>query len=204
MYTDTTFKGLKINCNKKKPTNQKILESLYVMTFTSANELKRPIGCHIRTRLSKKMSATEFSSRLSTYFRRKSGYLPLRISVLENDPLQGGQHYHHALIIDNKHDTYLSIHYFLADLRKRGFLHDYSIQKHKDAPHGLNLTEDYNKEKFFYWLSYIAKTRTKKENSQIYSASRKISKDVRSWRESKSPKLTKNPKPTTLEDFLRD
>ncbi|WP_164707357.1 hypothetical protein [Metapseudomonas otitidis] len=201
-YTEAKFHGLKINCGKHKPTNIRIIELIYIMTFISIENFKRPTGYHIRTRLSSKMNATEFSARLITHYKRKSGYSPLRVSVLEDDPLQGGRHYHHALILDARYDTHLSLNYFLSKLQKSGLLHDYYIQNHNDAPYGLKLDNEHSKAKYIEWTSYLAKTKTKATNTQTYSASRAISKDLASWKKSGSPTLNRVNEPQSLEHFL--
>jgi hypothetical protein len=108
------------------------------------------------------------------------------------------------MILDNRFDTHLSLNHFLAELQRNGFLHDYHIQNHEDAPYGLKLDSAHGKEKFIAWLSYIAKTRTKATNTQTYSASRIITRDLVDWSTAGKPHHNTTSNINSLERFLKD
>jgi hypothetical protein len=208
-YTEDNFKGTGINCNHRRPTNRKILALLYVMIYESSNILSRPFGYHVRVRFTSKMNAQSFSARFTGYYKRKSNYNPLRVCTAETDPDQNGFHYHYAIILDHRHDTIGSLRYLMGELKKAGFVYDYHIKGHVDAPWGLPLNTPDNLAKYMYWLSYIAKTKTKPQGRQTYSASHTINTATQNWIKAGKPTLhlmhdstTDDTQQSPLQDFL--
>lgn len=207
--TNSYINGTRVNCKKNRPAYKKILELIYVMAFESSKQFRKPLGYHLRIRFTDSMTASSFSARLGIYYKRKSKYTPLRVCAIENDPNDGHVHYHYAVIIDGRYDTIYSARYFLGELQKAGFIHDYHIKGHDDAKWGLPLINIENIEKYIYWLSYIAKTETKPKNRQTHSASPSIIKATRSWIKAGRPPLNierkaanDSPQSGTLADFF--
>lgn len=145
------------------------------------------------------MDSSSFSARLNTYYEREFGYKPHRVTVKEDDPTDDGIHYHAAMIIDGKLNTVLSINYFFAELQKKGFLVDYNVITPDSDPHGLQLNDELGRDQFFYWLSYIAKVRTKTLGKQCVSMCKAVQFDLQDWKKNGKgnlgqPHITQNSK----------
>lgn len=208
-FTEDKFSGIKVNCNHNRPTNEKILALLYVMTYEVSQTLNRPCGFHVRVRFTSRMTASSFSSRITTYYQRKSSYKPLWVCAAETDPGQTDLHYHYALVLDARHDSISSLFYHLGKLQQNGFIYDYHIKGHNDARWGLTLNNPVNLAKYLYWLSYIGKTSTKPLDRQTYSASHSVNAATKKWLEDGKPHLhlthksaTNTSSQVTLENFL--
>jgi len=159
------------------------------MTYLLSQDFKRPVGFHLRVRFSDGFTAADFSARLAVYFRRKSGYVPLRVSAFESDVGECGGHYHIALVIDGSCDRKYAVLHFLSDLKRRGYLNDYKLIHPAGQPHGVSLSEDDGKDQYFEWLSYIAKTATKPLRTQCVSSSQSVYKATAAWRRDRRPML---------------
>ncbi|MGV8735556.1 MAG: hypothetical protein ACWA7D_13025 [Pseudomonas asiatica] len=190
-------KEIKCDCGFLCRTN--ILENLYVMIYQSSREFKTPLGFHIRIRLTQNMTLQSFSARLTTFYKRKFGYIPLRVSVKEDDPRDDGIHYHISIIIDGKINTKKSIQHFLAELKTAGFLSDYKVIPPKKNVHGQLLISEDEMDKYFKWMSYLSKTRTKNEGQQATSCCKKVQSDVRKWKQDGKRSLTGQAKQKHIE-----
>ena len=93
------YKGKKINCSETRPSKEKQIEELYVLSNLSDTVFKQPLGFHLRVRLSNNTSMALFSALLTKHFS-KQGYLPLRYTVKEKD--KTGFHYHIAIVIEGR------------------------------------------------------------------------------------------------------
>lgn len=188
--------GKAINCSTNRKTTTNVLESIYVMTYRTSQKFNRPIGVHIRVRLTPKMDLRSFSSRLNKNYK-KYGYNPIRVTVKEDDPDNDGVHYHAAIVIEGKYNTPLSLNAFFAKLKRNNYLADYSIINEEDHPYGLSLNSECNRDRFFKWLSYLAKTRTKVLEAQYVSKCKAVESDLTLWRESGKPDLRQTKYPPT-------
>jgi hypothetical protein len=135
------------------------------------------------------MKLNAFTARLTTYYVRKSGYRPLRVVVKENDPLDGGIHYHLALILDGKFDRKSSLQFFLSQLQQAGFLHDYKVVPPKCDNYGQHIRDCDDMDQYLRWVSYIAKTSTKVEKVQALSSCKVVQSDLKDWVGSGKPNL---------------
>lgn len=208
-FIESEFNEVEINCDHNRPTNEKILALLYVMTYEVSQTLNRPCGFHIRVRFTGRMTASSFSARLAIYYQRKSSYKPLWVCTAETDPAQDELHYHYAIILDARHDSISSLWYLLGKLQKNGFIYDYHIKGHDDARLGLPLNNSENLAKYLYWLSYIGKTKTKPLGRQTYSASHSVNTATKKWITEGKPHLhlthksaTNTAPQATLQKFL--
>ncbi|WP_152442321.1 hypothetical protein [Pseudomonas putida] len=209
-FNQDHFLKKEIKCNSKLTCKTNILENLYVMIYHSSQNLKTPLGLHIRIRLTKRMTLKSFSARLTTFYKRKFGYIPLRVSVKEDDPRDDGIHYHISIIIDGKINTKKSIQHFLAELKSADFLSDYKVITPKNNPHGQLLASENGMDEYFKWMSYLSKTSTKNEGQQSTSCCKKVQSDVSTWKKGGKQPLTihvqhqtpETPPEAILEQFI--
>lgn len=181
MYYQDQYMGYNINCGPNKPCYLAIIERLFETVEISTTSFTRPIGFHVRYRISNSAKRNTVTDRLNKHYSLKSShrkkeqtFSPLWVRVTENDPDQDGQHYHLAIILDGRNATRASLAFLFADLFKSNLIEDYKIIPHKDPEHkgGVNLKSNTGKREYFYWLSYIAKVRTKDNIDQTFSSSR--------------------------------
>lgn len=206
--------GKTIKCGRSIPSKSNILEALYVMTYQSSKCLRLPLGFHVRVRFTKNMNMKKFSARLTTHYKRKWGYKPLRVSVKEDDPRDNGVHYHIAIILDGKINTKKSLQYFLALLQQSGFLNDYKVIPPYSNSNGLKLHNEILMDQYFEWMSYLAKENTKVKSEQAVSYCKAVQADMKNWKRDGRPSLSSiRPIPklcaegapaTLLEAFMSD
>lgn len=103
--------------------------------------------------------------------------------------MDDGVHYHMAIVIEGRCDTKLSLQHFLADLKKKGCLSDYKVISPRSEPAGQNLSNEKERDHFFFWLSYLAKEETKNSGEQSISRSKSVQNDLASWTVSGKPVL---------------
>ncbi|KAA0984816.1 hypothetical protein [Pseudomonas sp. ANT_J28] len=190
-YFQDSFMGVPIKCDPAYPSLIKIIEALYVMVYGGVKVYPRPRGYHVRLRFTKRMTSRTFSARLSTFFQRKSGYVPLRLTVVECDEDDEGLHHHFAIILNDRLDRRSSLQHFMAQLLVGGFLANYQvICPHNDAfGHHLRTTEE--KDSYFEWMTYLAKVATKADTGQVWSPCRVVSRALKEWRLAGKPDLRK-------------
>ncbi len=181
------YKGSKIKCDPAHPIYENILEALYVLTHMNPGNLKTPRGVHVRTRFTDSMTLSEYSAHLHNFFKAKSDYNPPRVTVCETD--ETGVHHHHAMVIDDSKDRIYSLRHFHAELKKSGKLADYSIIPPMHDRYGNYLLTHRDKDHYFEWMSYIAKTRSKLCRHQMWSGSRPVTSALSNWRASGKPKF---------------
>ncbi len=181
--------GKKIKCDSKYPCVEKQLEELYVLSNLSDTIFKCPLGFHIRIRLSEKTSMAKFSAMLAKHYA-KYGYVPLRYTVREID--ETGVHYHIAIVIEGKKNKRSSLSSFLGKLQKSGHLHDYKVMAPDGIPFGQSLRAQENKDEYFKWMSYLAKTRSKETGKQSSSPCKRLVSLIKSWRCQGKPDLSSN------------
>lgn len=181
-YNQDHFMGKKVKCDTALTSRLNILEALYVMTYRSTQCFKCPLGFHIRVRFTEHMDMRSFSARFTTHYRRNFGYNPLRVSVKEDDPDDEGLHYHIAIVIDGKINKKKSIQHFLAELKTGNFLHDYKVIPPTSNQHGQNLNSRDERDEYLEWMSYLAKTKTKKPHAQSISCCKKTQRDIADWK----------------------
>lgn len=185
-YNLQRFMGTEINCNSNRPCTLRYIEDLYVLSNLSDTVFKKPLGFHLRIRLNEDVSMAKFSAMLSKHYR-KSGYNPLRYTVKETDDT--GVHYHIAIVIDGRKNKKSSISHILAKLQQAGYLHDYKVIAHNAHPFGHPLEHQIDKDSFFRWMSYLAKTKTKATGKQNSSPSKKLASLIKDWRAQGKPDL---------------
>ncbi len=193
-YKIGKFKGKKINCSETRPSKEKQIEELYVLSNVSDTVFKQPLGFHLRVRLSDNTSMALFSALLTKHFS-KQGYLPLRYTVKEKD--KTGFHYHIAIVIEGKKNKKTVISNLLAKLKRAGKLNDYDLISPTAYPFGHPLQRQEDKDAFFEWVSYLAKTRTKIEGVQSSSPSKELATLIRKWKSEGKPDLSKTDDPGT-------
>lgn len=190
-YFQDRFMGVPIKCGDSYPSITKILEALYVMIYEGTKAYPRPRGYHVRLRFTKKMTGRTFSARLSTFFQRKSGYVPLRLTVVECDEDDEGLHYHFAIILNDRLDRRSSLQHFMAQLLAGGFLANYQVVCPDIDAYGHHLRTIEEKDNYFEWMSYLAKVYTKPEHGQIFSPCRAVSRALKEWKLAGKPDLRK-------------
>lgn len=181
--------GVPVKCGTDYPSLINIIEALYVMVYGCAEVYTRQRGYHVRLRFTKKMDSRTFSARLSTFFKRKSGYVPLRLTVVEFDKDEEGLHYHFAIILNDSVDRMSSLQRFMARLFAGGFLADYKVIRPDLDAYGHHLRTIEEKDGYFNWMSYLAKTATKPESGQVWSPCRAVSRLLKEWKLSGKPDL---------------
>jgi hypothetical protein len=185
------FMGVSVKCDLAYPSLIKIIEALYVMVYGCTKAYTRQRGYHVRLRFTEKMDSRKFSARLSTFFKRKSDYIPLRLTVVEFDEDEEGLHYHFAIILNDRLDRRSSLQRFMAQLFAGGFLANYEVVcPHIDA-YGHHLRTLEEKDSYFEWMTYLAKVSTKAENGQVWSPCRAVSRALKEWKLAGKPDLRK-------------
>ena len=181
------YKGKKINCSETRPSKEKQIEELYVLSYLSDTVFKQPLGFHLRVRLSNNTSMALFSALLTKHFS-KQGYLPLRYTVKEKD--KTGFHYHIAIVIEGKKNKKTIISNLLAKLKRAGKLNDYDLISPTAFPFGHPLQRQEDKDAFLEWVSYLAKTRTKIDGVQSSSPSKDLATLIKKWKREGKPDLS--------------
>jgi len=180
-HSKGTYMGYAINCSPSKPSYLAILSDLFERIQVSKETFTRPLGFHIRYRLKDSVDDRLVSDRLNKYFsnpskhrKAQNTFKPIWLQVREVDPNRDGEHRHMALVIDGKKATRRSLCTFFANLMKKGFLDNYCIPKPDEPEYkdGVCLKSEEGIACFFYWLSYIAKVRTKEFIRQTYSVAK--------------------------------
>lgn len=179
-WVQDSFMGTPIQCNKNHPSIRNILETLYVLVYGCARSFRHPRGYHVRTRLANEATPAQYSAHFNNFYKLKSGYIPLRVSVKELD--DSGFHFHHAVILKDKFDTKASLQALHAKMYKEGILQDYSIICPKSDKYGQHLETDQDFDSYFKWMSYLAKVWTKPEQGQILSGSRQVTTKLKRWK----------------------
>ncbi|WP_130930675.1 hypothetical protein [Pseudomonas sp. Sample_24] len=183
------FMGVSIKCDTNYPSLVKIIEALYVMVYGCTKAYNRQRGYHVRLRFTEKMDSRKFSARLATFYKRKSDYIPLRLSVVECDEDEEGLHHHFAIILNDRLDRKSSLSRFMANLMEGGFLSDYKVIGPDIDPYGHHLRILEEKDSYFEWMSYLAKVATKAEIGQVWSPCRAISRALKEWKLAGKPDL---------------
>lgn len=183
--------GVSVKCDFDYPSLINIIEALYVMVYGCAKVYTRPRGYHVRLRFTEKMDSRKFSARLSTFFKRKSDYIPLRLTVVECDEDGEGLHHHFAIILNDRLDRRSSLQHFMAQLLARGFLADYSVVCPDIDAYGHHLRTLEEKDSYFEWMTYLAKVATKAELGQVWSPCRAVSRTLKEWKLAGKPDLRK-------------
>ncbi len=207
-YTQDNYMGAPIKCSAGYPTFENIIQALYILVYGAKDTLQHPRGYHVRTRLTHKMTCAEYSANFNNYYRKKSKYIPLKITVIETD--ETGVHHHHAVILNDKKDRKSSLHYIHAKLKQEGKLADYSIIGPDHDPYGHHLENLEDLDSFFKWMTYLAKVKSKPDRHQLWSGSRKVTSMLKQWLRSGKPDLrlttlqpaTKKPLECNLSPFI--
>lgn len=181
--------GVPIKCGSSYPSLPKILEALYVMVYGAAKVYSRPRGYHVRVRFTERMTSRTFSARLTTFYKRKSGYIPVRLTVEECDEDEAGLHHHYSIILDDRQDRRASLERLMSDLCAGGFLTDYKVICPASDAYGHHLQSLEEKDSYFEWMSYLAKVATKSVNGQVWSPCRAVSRALKEWRLAGKPDL---------------
>ncbi|MGZ7456823.1 hypothetical protein ACXPVS_08385 [Pseudomonas sp. Ma2-10] len=137
------------------------------------------------------MDSRKFSARLSTFFKRKSDYVPMRLMVVEYDEGGEGLHYHVAIILDDRWDRRSSLEHFMARLFTGGFLANYEVICPDIDPFGHHLWTLEEKDSYFEWMTYLAKVATKADTGQVWSSCRVVSRALKEWKLAGKPGLRK-------------
>jgi len=190
-YSQNKFMGLSVKCDTDYPSLIKILEALYVMVYGCTKVYARQRGHHVRLRFTEKMDSRKFSARISTFFKRKSGYVPLRLTVVECDEDEEGLHYHYAVILNDRLDRKSSLEHFMAQLLASGFLSNYQVICPDIDPYGHHLRALEERDSYFEWMSYLAKVATKADTGQVWSPCRVVSRALKEWKLAGKPDLRK-------------
>lgn len=208
LFDQNRYKESIIKCDFKRPTHENILEALYVLTYSNPGNLKSPRGFHIRTRFTDSMTLSQYSAHINNFYKAKSGYCPTRITVCEND--ETGVHHHHAIVIDDTKDRIYSLRHLHAKLKKLGKLADYSIIAPRHDRYGHSLATLSDKDSYFKWMTYLAKSRSKPDKHQMWSGSRALTSALANWRKGGKPRLlppdleqrSRNTLPCDLSSFI--
>ncbi|MEB0043705.1 MULTISPECIES: hypothetical protein [unclassified Pseudomonas] len=190
-YFHNRFMEVPVKCDSSYPSITKILEALYVMIYEGTKARSRPRGYHVRLRFTKKMTSQTFSARLSTFYKRKSGYTPLRLTVVECDEDEEGLHHHFAIILNDRLDRRSSLQRFMAQLLAGGFLADYKVVCPDTDAFGHHLRTLEEKDSYFEWMTYLAKVATKADTGQVWSTCRVVSRALKEWKLAGKPDLRK-------------
>lgn len=190
-YSQKSFMGVPVRCDTDYPSFIKIIEALYVMVYGCTKVYTRQRGYHVRLRFTEKMDSRKFSARLSTFFKRKSDYVPLRLTVVECDEDKDGLHYHIAIILNDRLDRRSSLERFMARLFAGGFLANYEVVCPDIDAYGHHLRTIEEKDSYFTWMTYLAKTATKADTGQVWSPCRVVSRVLKEWRLAGKPDLRK-------------
>lgn len=188
-YVQDSYMGVPIKCNASYPVVTRILEALYVMVYEGSTLYSRVRGFHVRFRFTDKMNCRTFSARLSTYYRRKSAYTPMRVTVAEYDDGEKSIHYHMAILLDDRKDTKASLQHFMARLFSSGFIKDYKVISPTRDVRGFKLDALSDLDGFFEWMTYLAKTSTKVHGVQSWAPCRALSGLIRLWVDNQKPNL---------------
>lgn len=116
-YTQDHYMNAPIKCNSGYPVFENVLQALYVLVYGVAHTLRYPRGYHVRTRFSDKMTSSEYSAHINNFYKSKSNYTPLRVTVTEDDDT--GTHQHHAFVLNDKKDKKSSLQHIHAKLKKK-------------------------------------------------------------------------------------
>lgn len=169
-YFKESYMGYNINCSDNKPCYLGILNAIFERIQLARETYSRPIGFHVRIRLKDGISPREITDRLNKHYTlpskhrlRQNTFKPIWVRALENDPDDDGYHYHFALILDGRKSTRGSVHNLMAKLVEDGFINDYIIIPPDNPAYkgAIPLKGEAGMAEYFYWLSYIAKSRTK-------------------------------------------
>lgn len=190
-HFQNSFMGVSVKCATDYPSFINIIEALYVMVYGCAKVYARQRGYHVRLRFTGEMDSRKFSARLSTFFKRKSNYIPLRLTVVECDEDGEGSHHHFAIILNDRLDRRSSLNRFMAKLMDGGFLADYKVIGPDSDPYGHHLRTLEEKDSYFEWMSYLAKVATKADAGQVLSQCRVVSRVLKEWRLAGKPDLRK-------------
>lgn len=192
-YIQDHYMNAPIKCNAAYPVFENILQPLYVLVYGVSHTLRHPKGYHVRTRFSDKMTSSEYSAHINNFYKKKSNYTPLRVTVTEND--ETGMHHHHAFVLNGNKDKKSSLQHIHAELKKKGKLADYSIIAPEHDPYGHDLKCIEDLDSYFKWMTYLAKVKSKPNRHQLWSGSRQITNMLKEWRKSGKPNLRiPNPK----------
>lgn len=180
-----------IKCDDGYPSLTRIIEALYVMVYEAAKIFSRPRGYHVRVRFTEKMTSRTFSARLTTFYKRKSGYTPIRLTVEEFDENDDGLHHHFCLILDDRKDRRASIERLMSDLYSGGFLDNYQVVCPDRDAYGHHIQTLEEKDSYFTWMTYLAKVATKADAGQVWSPCRAVSRVLKEWTTAGKPDLRK-------------
>lgn len=201
-YIQDRYMGASIKCNAEHPALENILQALYVLVYGAAHTLHNPRGYHVRTRFSDQMTSSEYSAHINNYYKKKSKYIPLRVTVTENDDT--GVHHHHAFVLNDKKDRKYSLQHIHAKLKKDGKLLDYSIIAPEHDPYGHDLETADDLDSYFKWMTYLAKSRSKTDRHQQWSGSRLVTKTLKEWRAKGKPNLRRQTSHTPTKPSQHD
>ena len=190
-YFQNSFMGVSVKCDTDYPSITKIIEALYVMVYGCTKVYSRQRGYHVRLRFTEKMDSRKFSARLATFFKRKSGYVPLRLTVVELDEDEKSLHYHYAVVLNDRLDKRSSLQRFMAQLLAGGFLANYEVVCPDIDAYGHHLRTIEEKDSYFKWMTYLAKTATKADNGQVWSPCHAVRRALREWKLAGRPDLRK-------------
>ncbi|SEF00767.1 hypothetical protein SAMN04490194_6058 [Pseudomonas migulae] len=161
------------------------------MVYGCTKVYTRQRGYHVRLRFTEKMDSRKFSARLSTFFKRKSDYVPLRLTVVECDEDEDGLHHHFAIMLNDRLDRRPCLEHFMARLFAGGFLANYEVVCPNIDAYGHHLRTLEEKDSYFEWMTYLAKVATKAENGQVWSPCRAVSRALKEWKLAGRPDLRK-------------
>lgn len=190
VYKEQELKGFKLNNPSSYPgVYLEPTKRLIELVEQSVESFVRPIGFHIRFRLSPGRTISELTDWLAKAYSRprpKKGrkkentFRPLYLWTYENDPnhkdndpdgfrFQSGFHHHMALILDGHKATERSVHTLKTELLKAGLVLSLKVVAVEDdgetydepKAYSMDLSQEDGREAYVYWLSYICKVRTK-------------------------------------------
>lgn len=180
-YFKESYMGYEINCSDTKPCYLGILNAIFERIQLAKESYSKPVGFHLRLRLEEGVSPRDVTDRLNKLYclpskhrRTQNTFKPIWVRTLEHDPDDDGYHYHFAIILDSRKATMGSLHHFVAKMKKKGFIasHKLVTPYNPRFKRGVPLWTEEGVQEYFYWLSYIAKSRTKEFIPETFRASR--------------------------------
>lgn len=180
-YYKETYMGYEINCSRTRPCYLGILDAIFERIQVAQKIYSKPAGFHVRLRLKAGVSPRDITDRLNKLYsipskhrQLSNTFKPIWVRVSEHDPDDDGYHHHLAIILDYRKATKASLPCFFAKLKRNEFIEDYKIIEPKKPKYKIevSLEDEDGVANYFYWLSYIAKSRTKEFIYQTFKGSR--------------------------------
>lgn len=194
VYKEQDLKGFKLNNPIKCPgVYLEPATRLIELVEHSIEAFSRPEGYHLRFRLDDGVTISKLTDRICKAYTRPgtsrqsdNTFKPLLLWACENDPdytywdeegiLRHGEgdHYHVAVILDERKATAQSLHTLRTKFLRMGLVKDMAVIPTKDngedrtqppksayERYGMELKTATGRADYIFWLSYICKVRTK-------------------------------------------